>query len=56
MLDYDLTELYNTETRLLNQAVKRNIYRFPADFMIQLNKSEWVNIRSQSAAHQMMKL
>jgi hypothetical protein len=50
MLDYDITVLYNTETRLLNQAVKRNIYRFPADFMFQLNKSEWVNIQYQSAS------
>lgn len=37
MLDYDLAELYEVETRLLNQAVKRNIAHFPDDFMFRLN-------------------
>ncbi len=40
MLDFDLAELYGVETRALNQAVKRNIERFPEDFMFQLTKSE----------------
>ncbi|MDA3907324.1 MAG: ORF6N domain-containing protein, partial [Bacteroidales bacterium] len=38
MLDFDLAMLYEVETRVLNQAVKRNIKRFPTDFMFQLNK------------------
>ncbi len=37
MLDFDLAELYQVETRRLNEAVKRNIKRFPKDFMFQLN-------------------
>ena len=47
MLDFDLAELYETETRILNQAVKRNIERFPEDFMFQLNESEFNNWKSQ---------
>ena len=47
MLDRDLAELYGVETRVLNQAVRRNIDRFPEDFMFKLNKSEWVFLRSQ---------
>jgi hypothetical protein len=47
MLDFDLAELYDVETRVLNQAVKRNIERFPTDFMFQLDKSEWEFLRSQ---------
>lgn len=41
MLDFDLAELYQVETRVLNQSVKRNIDRFPEDFMFQLSKNEW---------------
>ncbi len=41
MLDFDLAELYEVETRVLKQAVKRNIDRFPNDFMFQLNREEW---------------
>ena len=41
MLDYDLSELYGVETRALKQAVKRNISRFPPDFMFELTKNEW---------------
>ena len=41
MLDFDLANLYSTETRVLKQAVKRNIERFPKDFMFRLNKKEW---------------
>ena len=40
MLSAHLAELYDVETRVLNQAVKRNISRFPEDFMFQLNTSE----------------
>lgn len=47
MLDKDLAELYGVETKVLNQAVKRNIERFPDDFMFQLNKDEWEFLRSQ---------
>ena len=47
MLDRDLAELYGVETKVLNQAVKRNIERFPEDFMFKLNKGEWVSLRSQ---------
>ena len=41
MLDFDLSNMYNVETRALKQAVKRNIDRFPEDFMFQLTKTEW---------------
>lgn len=47
MLDRDLAALYETETKALNLAVKRNIKRFPKDFMFQLTKEEWENLRSQ---------
>ena len=47
LLDKDLAELYGVETRLLNQAVKRNADRFPPDFMFQLNKKEYESLRSQ---------
>lgn len=47
MLDFDLARLYNVETRVLNQAVKRNIKRFPIDFMFQLTKDESDNMSSQ---------
>lgn len=47
MLDYDLAELYEVETRILNQAVKRNFSRFPPDFMFQLTETEWKNMSSQ---------
>ena len=47
MLDFDLAEMYNVETRVLNQAVKRNIERFPEDFMFQTSKDEWELISSQ---------
>ncbi len=48
MLDRDLAELYQVETRTLNQAVRRNRDRFPEDFMFQLNKEESSALRSQS--------
>lgn len=47
MLDRDLAELYGVETKVLNQAVKRNEARFPNDFMFQLSKEEFENWRSQ---------
>lgn len=47
MLDRDLAELYGVETKVLKQAVKRNIDRFPEDFMFELTKSELENWRSQ---------
>ncbi len=47
MLDSDLAELYGVETKVLNQAVSRNIERFPHDFMFQLDEQEWSNLRSQ---------
>jgi len=47
MLDSDLAALYGVELRSLNQAVKRNIGRFPPDFMFQLTDEEWKNLRSQ---------
>ena len=48
MLDSDLAELYEVETFNLNKAVKRNIERFPGDFMFQLTKDEWENLRFQN--------
>lgn len=47
MIDRDLAELYGVETRVLNQAVKRNCSRFPEDFMFQLTKPEFENWKSQ---------
>ncbi len=47
MLDFDLSELYQVETKRLNQHVKRNIYRFPEEFMFRLTKMEWDGMRSQ---------
>lgn len=47
MLDSDLAKLYEVETKKLNQAVKRNIERFPEDFMFQLDENEWLFLRSQ---------
>jgi hypothetical protein len=45
MLDQDLAELYGVETKVLLRAVKRNLDRFPVDFMIQLTKEEFDNLR-----------
>ncbi len=47
MLDRDLAELYGTEAKFLNLAVKRNIKRFLKDFMFQLTKEEYESLRSQ---------
>lgn len=47
MLDSDLAEIYGVTTKVLNQAIKRNIDRFPEDFMFQLSEDEFENLRSQ---------
>ena len=47
MLDKELAELYQVTTGVLNQAVQRNIKRFPSDFMFQLTEQEWSNLKSQ---------
>jgi phage regulator Rha-like protein len=47
MLDFDLAALYEVETRVFNQAVKRNIDSFPKDFMFRLTQKEWTSLRSQ---------
>ena len=49
MLDRDLAELYGVETRRLNEQVKRNLTRFPEDFMFQLDEIEFQNLKSQIA-------
>jgi hypothetical protein len=55
MLDMDLAALYEVETRILNQAVKRNLKRFPEDFMFQLTKAEFEYIKHKvDASHQSM--
>ena len=47
MLDYDLAEIYGYEVKNLNQQVKRNIVRFPEDFMFQLTREELESVKSQ---------
>ncbi len=47
MLDFDLAALYEVETKVFNQAVKRNIESFPEDFMFKLTRKEWHDMRSQ---------
>jgi hypothetical protein len=47
MIDSELAEMYGVETKVLNQAVKKNIDRFPKDFMFQLSEYEWQNLKSQ---------
>lgn len=47
MLDFDLSDLYDVGTKVLNQAVKRNIKRFPKDFMFRLSPDEWEGMWSQ---------
>ena len=47
MLDFDLASMYGVETRRLNEQVKRNIERFPEDFMFQLTQVEWNILRCQ---------
>jgi len=50
MLDYDLAMLYETETKRLKEAVRRNIDRFPEDFMFELTEIEFKNLRTQIAS------
>ncbi len=50
MLDFDLAELYEVETKRLKEAVKRNLSRFPLDFMFELTKKEFESLRSQFAS------
>ncbi|MEI9955745.1 MAG: ORF6N domain-containing protein [Ferruginibacter sp.] len=47
MLDFDLAALYEVETRILNQAIKRNIDKFPEDFMFRLTVNEWSHVLAQ---------
>ena len=47
MLDFDLAVLYSTETKVLKQSVKRNLRRFPVDFMFELTREGFNNLRSQ---------
>lgn len=49
MLDFDLADLYETETKRLKEAVRRNIGRFPPDFMFELTKAEFDGLRTQFA-------
>lgn len=48
MLDFDIAALYEVETKQLKRAVKRNLKRFPPDFMFELSTEEWQNLRSQN--------
>jgi hypothetical protein len=50
MLDYDLAELYDVETKRLKEAVRRNFTRFPEDFMFELTKDEFDSLRTQIAS------
>ena len=49
MFDFDLADLYRVETKRLKEAVRRNKKKFPADFMFELTKKEWTNLRTQFA-------
>lgn len=50
MLDFDLAKLYAVQTKVLNQAVKRNTSRFPADFMFHLTRAEWKKLKDDDGA------
>jgi len=56
MLDTDLAKIYQVETKVLNQAVKRNIDRFPPEFMFQLTQDEFENLKSQIVASNSLSL
>lgn len=47
ILDFDIADLYNVPTKVLKQSIRRNIKRFPQDFMFELTEKEWQNLRSQ---------
>lgn len=49
ILDFELAKMYQVETRRLKESVRRNIRRFPKDFMFELTQEEWSNLRSQFA-------
>ena len=48
MLDFDLAEIYGTETKVLKQSVRRNIERFPSDFMFELTREEYTSLDRKS--------
>ncbi len=50
MLDFDLSELYEVETKRLKESVRRNSMRFPPEFMFELSKKEWLSLRTQIAS------
>lgn len=54
MFDFDLAELYQVETRVLNQSVKRNQKRFPADFMFRLSPPEWAKFTDENSSQFVM--
>jgi len=56
MLDFDLAQLYEVETKALNLSVKRNLQRFPGDFMFQLTSEEWNGLRLQIATSNSLRL
>lgn len=47
MLDFDLAQLYEIETKVLKQSIRRNLNRFPSDFMFELTPDEFTSLRSQ---------
>lgn len=55
MLASDVAKLYHSETKVINQVVKRNLNRFPSDFCFQLNAEEYYNLRSQIVTSKEMK-
>ena len=55
MIDHDLAKLYQVEKKRLNEQVSRNKERFPGDFMFQLNKEEFQNLKSQIATSSLTK-
>jgi len=55
MIDRDLASLYGVQTKVLNQAVRRNIERFPRDFMFQMTKEEFENWKSQIVTSNLIK-
>lgn len=56
MLDYDLAALYDVETRVFNQAVKRNQKRFPYDFMFRLSETEWDVMKNLNSSQNVISL
>ena len=56
MIDSDLAELYSVETKRLKEAVRRNVMRFPEDFMFEMNNEEFQNWRTQFASSNSSKM